>query len=170
MRVFYIGVVMKKIKLTQGKFALVDDEDFEYLNQFKWSVYKDYNTFYVTRQIKLPNGKHRSIKMHREIMKTPKGKLTDHADGNGLNNQKYNLRICTAQENNRNLRHRKIKSSKYKGVYLGNKKYWRAHIGVNSKQVYLGCFSSENEAALAYNEKAKELFGEFAYLNKIKRN
>ncbi len=92
---------MKLIPLTQGKFAQVDDEDYDYLNQWKWYTTKNHKTFYAARHIRI-NGKQKLIYMHRVIMNIIKGYKTDHIDHNGLNNQKYNLRICTCQENNRN--------------------------------------------------------------------
>src|SRR3990167_10308366 len=101
---------MKEIKLTQGKITLVDDEDFEYINQWKWHVIKNKKQthFYAQRS---ENGK--SIRMHRVIMKTPHNKDVDHIDHNGLNNQKNNLRNCTTQENIRN------RTSYGKSSYLG---------------------------------------------------
>lgn len=103
--------------------------------------------------------------MHRLIMNTPEGMLVDHINHDCLDNRKSNLRICTHAENARNKRP-VIGTSKYKGVYWDktNKK-WEAHIRKGKDVKYLGQFKCEKKAALAYNEKAKELFGEFAYLN-----
>src|SRR5690348_11276017 len=105
---------MKKIKLTQGKYALVDDADFEYLNQWKWQAKKCSDTlFYAHRTqrygLRSENKKHH-FKMHKLILKSPKGFEIDHEDGNGLNNQRKNLRICTHSQNGMN---KKLKS---KGV------------------------------------------------------
>ena len=86
---------MKEIQLTQGKVALVDDEDFEYLKQFKWHVINNNGKFYVRKQFLLSNGKVSKVLMHRFIMKPNKDMVIDHLDGNPLNNQKTNLRICT---------------------------------------------------------------------------
>jgi len=157
---------MKKIKLSRGLFAKVDEEDFEYLNQFKWHALKGNTTFYAQRDI----CKNKSVLMHREIMKTPKGKVTDHINHNGLDNRKKNLRICTAQENSCNRRLQKNASSKYKCViqHCITQK-WRAYIRYKKQSIYLGVFNSEKEAALAYNKAAKELFGKFAFLNKISK-
>ncbi|MCK9282549.1 MAG: HNH endonuclease [Melioribacteraceae bacterium] len=163
---------MKKIKLTQGKFALVDDEDFEYLNQFKWCAHKAFDNYYAIRHVTIDN-RQRELQMHRVIMKTPKGKVTDHIDHNGLNNQKSNLRICTARENCCNSKPILGGSSKYKGVSFDtcrakrNWASWKVSIRNGITQISVGYFKTEKEAALVYNEKAKELFGEFAYLNKI---
>jgi len=104
--------------------------------------------------------------MHREIMNAPKGLDVDHIDGNGLNNRKSNLRLCTHAENVHNSRPMRNGSSKYKGVcWHKTYKKWYSSIGKTGKRFYLGRFDNEIDAALAYDKKAKELFGEFAYLN-----
>ena len=168
---------MKEIKLNQkvkykDKFvALVDDEDYEYLNQFNWHAFKNCNTYYVIRNVSLKLvSTHTSISMHRTIMNTTKGMEVDHIDHNGLNNQKSNLRNCTMQQNQTNRR--SYGESKYLGVsfihgkYKNKKlKYIQAAIQSNKKLIYLGCFKTEEEAARAYDTKAKELHGEFANLN-----
>ncbi len=104
--------------------------------------------------------------MHRLIMNAPAGLVVDHIDGNSLNNRKTNLRICTQAQNIHNSRPRRNRSSKYKGVFWNkvNKK-WSVSIRKGDKRIYLGGFDDEIEAALAYDRKAEELFGEFAYLN-----
>ena len=155
---------MKEIKLSQGKVALVDDEDFESLNQFKWSATKIGNTFYAVRNIRV-DGKRTPQYMHGAIMK---GKGIDHRDGNGCNNQKSNLRFCTKSKNAMNMRKQENTSSIYKGVYFNKPaRKWLASIGINGKPIHLGCFDSEIEAAKAYNAKAIEFFCEFANLNVI---
>jgi len=162
-----MGNIMKKIKLTHEKYAIVDDEDFEYLNQFKWYALKTKNNFYAIRSVYLEKCRQTSIQMQREIMKTPKGMLTDHIDFNGLNNQKNNLRICSREENGFHQLIRK--GRKYKGVcWKKENRCWVAQINFCNKKFHLGYFRDEKEAAEAYNIKAKELFGEFAYLNTIK--
>lgn len=154
---------MKEIQLTQGQVALVDDEDFESLNQFKWCAHKHGNTFYAVRSI-YANGK-QSIYMHGAIMG---GKGVDHIDGCGLNNQKSNLRLCTQSQNNMNRNKQGNTSSVYKGVYFSKRdKKWMARIKINRKFIYLGLYNTEVEAAKAYNTKAIELFCEFANLNII---
>ena len=99
-------------------------------------------------------------------MNAPKGMVVDHIDGNGLNNRKSNLRICTKAQNVHNSRPRTNTSSKYKGVFWNkaNKK-WSATIHKGDKWTYIGGFDDEKEAARAYDRKAAEFFGEFAYLN-----
>jgi len=165
---------MKKIKLTQGKFALVDDEDFEQLSKLKWGF--DNSNGYARRVI-CGNEK---IYMHRMIMKTPKRLQTDHINHNKLDNRKINLRIVVQSQNNMN---RKKVNNKYgyKGInFYNHRKYytqttgrvthpktWRANIKINKKRISLGFFFTKEEAAQAYNEAAQKYFGEYAYLNKI---
>jgi hypothetical protein len=153
---------MKLIPLTQGKFAQVDDEGYEYLNQWKWHVKKTINHYSARRWI--TQGE--AISMHRQIMRlTSKEKMViDHKDHNPLNNQKSNLRICTTKQNTVNRTpHGK---SKYLGVWWHEKtKKWIAHIKLNGKPKHLGGFNNEEDAAKLYDIKAKELYGEFANLN-----
>ncbi len=148
------------IPLTKGKVAIVDAEDYERLSKYKWHTVISYKRFYAYRTF---NGKNTA--MHRFIMKPAEGLLVDHIDGNGLNNTKDNLRICTYQQN---ICNRKGwgKNSKYKGLCWDkyNKK-WRAQIHYNRKCRYLGVFEDEVEAAKEYDKEAIRLFGEFAYLN-----
>lgn len=155
---------MKEIKLTQGQIALVDDDDFEALNQYKWSAKKSGSKFYARRSI-IVHGKQITQYMHCEVMK---GKGIDHIDINGLNNQKSNLRICTQSENMMNVQKKENCTSVYKGVnfHKPNSK-WRAAIKINGKQIHLGYFTSEADAARTYNKKAIELFCEFANLNNV---
>ena len=158
---------MKKIPLTQGKFALVDDEDYEWLMQWKWCVYWDGYTWRpirgVHRRRESPTLKRFS--MHREIMKHHGYKLdgmqVDHINHDGLDNRKVNLRVCTKEQNARNARKITNASSKYKGVS------WKPPISKWEVRVrkYIGVYSSEIEAAKAYDKKAKELYGAFANLN-----
>lgn len=153
---------MRTINLTQGKVALVDDEDFEALNQQKWYAHKMGNTFYAERNIPVV-GKQTTLRMHWEIMN---GKSIDHIDHDGLNNQRTNLRFCSQSENCMNTRKCENTTSIYKGV-CWNKRAgkWQVYIMINGKRIHLGYFDSETEAAKAYNEKAIELFIEFANLN-----
>jgi len=157
---------MKEIKLTQGQIAMVDDGDFEYLNQFKWNAYKKKGRFYASRYVGKSNGRQIYASMHWDVMGE---KMIDHIDHNGLNNQKSNLRKCTYAQNMMNGRKRNTNtSSKYKGVcWAKNYNKWISSIRKDDKQIHLGYFESEIDAAMAYNNKAKELFCEFACINTI---
>lgn len=165
---------MKEIALTQGQFALVDDEDYSFLNRWKWRTHKGQYTNYACRTVHV-YGKDQHIFMHKLIMGVFDPSVdVDHIDLNGLNNQKINLRNATKAQNLCNRRSKNNSSSKYKGVSLSRQKYkssvyvcWQAEIQYNKKKYYLGHFKTEEEAALAYNKKAIEIQGEFAYLNKI---
>jgi len=149
---------MKEIKLTQGKLALVDDEDFDELNQYKWRAHKMGNVFYAERHTRSIEPQRTTISMHREITNALKGLQVDHINGNGLNNCKSNLRIVTQRQNQQN-RHTK-KSSMYPGVgwHKDNGK-WQSQIRINGKIKYLGLFEIESDAHEAY-VKALEDMGE----------
>ena len=161
-----------KNKVDSGEFAIVDDEYFEELNKFKWSLMKIYHCEttikYAVRGYRI-NGKYTAILMHREILglKT-KEKKGDHKDGNGLNNQLVNLRVCSHAQNMANRKPKKNGASIYLGVYWSfEKNRWIAGIRVDKKQIYLGSFKDEKEAALSYNEGATIYHKEFARLNII---
>lgn len=163
---------MKTIQLTQGQVALVDDEDYEILSQLKWSAHKQKNNYYAISSCYcyLTKKRHHLI-MHRVIMGCKKGKEIDHIDHNGLNNQKCNLRFATRSQNQQNRRPTNKSLSAYKGV-CWNKKVnkWQADITLSGKLIRIGFYDTEIKAAQAYNEKAKELFGEYAYINTIQYN
>ena len=168
LRIFFIEVFMKLIPLTQGKFAQVDDGDYEWLNQWKWSCCKVLYTYYACRGKSCGNKKQKTVLMHRLINETPKNALTDHRDSNGLNNQKHNLRTCTRSQNGANSKITDGGTSKYKGVcwHKANKK-WRAQIRANNRKIHLGLFEKEIDAATAWNVAAIKYHRDFAYLNKI---
>lgn len=159
---------MKLIPLTQGKFSMVDDSDFDRLNQFKWYAVKDKKSWYAKTYV---DGN--VIPMHRMVLELNDNKIfPDHIDHNGLNNQRNNLRIATKYQNqvNRTATGR----SKYLGVFINTSKYkdktyiyWQSCIQKDGVKEHLGCFKKEEDAALAYNKRASELFGEFANLNII---
>lgn len=159
---------MKQIKLTQGKVALVDESDFNYINQWKWYVNKLGNTYYALR-VDYANGRLNGIPvyMSRLILCINDSKIhVDHKDGNGLNNQKSNLRIATRSQNKANSIKQKNCTSEYKGVSLfKDRNKWRCQIVVNKKRIHIGLFDFEHEAAIAYDIAAKQYFGEFARLN-----
>jgi hypothetical protein len=159
--------VTQQIKLTKGKFAIVDDADFEWLNQWQWQAHFQRGLWYARRtEGKFPFRK--TIPMHNQIKGTPKGMVTDHKDGNGLNNQRDNLRICTRLQNARNSRKSLQNTSGFKGVtYNKESKKWRARITDNRKQFFLGSFNTPEEAGRAYDEAAKKYHGEFSQTNDI---
>lgn len=152
---------MKRIPLTRGMFALVDDADFELVNQFKWCAHKCRNTFYAARNVILPDGRSITQHMHRFLL-TGVSRI-DHEDGNGLNNQRDNLRPATASQNGANrLKAVGEHSSLFKGVYWHKDSgKWMARI----KTIFLGKFKNEIDAAFAYDRAAKRHFGEFVKLN-----
>lgn len=155
-----LGADVRQIPLTRGKFALVDAADYEWLSQYRWSCRGGGNPYAA----RFHNGK--VIWMHREIMQTPPDKVCDHIDTIGLNNRRCNLRNCDHRDNIHNLSKGNRGTSCYKGVFWDKRVgKWCAKIRCDNKVYLLGWFASEVEAALAYDRKAIELFGQYAHLN-----
>jgi hypothetical protein len=157
-----------RIELTQGKFAIVDAEDAPALLAYSWQASKSdktmtsYQTYYARRAERGPDGKPRYVQMHRQIMDAPEEMEVDHRDGDGLNNRRYNLRVCTHAQNGANQRIPKNNRSGFKGVYTQKDcSGWIAKI----QKTYLGLYLSAEEAARAYDTAAVRTFGEFASLN-----
>lgn len=161
---------MREIYLSQGKVALVDDQDFEWLSQWKWSVLITSWTDYAVRSEYVGNYRQKTIRMHRFILGAKKGQEIDHHDRNGLNNQRNNLRFCSGSQNMGNVGS-KPHTSKFKGVCrpTGYKKWW-AQIKRNGKNTLIGVFDREEDAALAYDKAAIETFGNYARINFSRRN
>jgi len=159
---------MKKIPLTQGQVALVDDHDFEELSKFRWCAHKKRNGYYAVR-CPMIDGKQKMVQMHRVIFGVTDPKiLIDHADGNPLNNCRDNLRVCNHSENGRNQGKQKNNRSGYKGVFWDKRKEkWGASIRTRDRRINLGYFSTAELAAKAYNEAAKEHHKQFAKMNPI---
>ncbi len=160
----------KLIPLTQGKFAIVDAEDYDELSQYKWYAKKGNSTYYAGRGVRVyKNGKYvgvRQILMHRVMTKAPKGMLVDHRNHNGLDNRRENMRVCTREQNSHNQLPYRGTSCRYKGVTKHKRDgVFEVNIRYNGKLNYIGRFKDADDAAKAYDKKAKELFGEFAYLN-----
>jgi hypothetical protein len=151
---------MREIPLTHGAVAIVDDEDYLLVSRYRW--------VYVKRPSST-TGYAFSLDIYREMGKflvdRPAGMEIDHVNGNGLDNRRSNLRICTSTENRRNRRKpRAPGASRFKGVRPRNEK-WRAEIKINGEHRCLGTYASEEDAAKAYDAAARELHGEFACLN-----
>ncbi len=154
---------MKEIPLTQGKFAIVDDEDYPYLMRFSWH----WDIDAVATSLRDKKGKSHHIPMHRFIKANTPATFVKFKNGNPLDNRKENL---TEQSRNLNVhRHFKNKncSSKYKGVSKIKAGGFMAYISTKKHRIYIGYFKDEKEAALAYNQKAYEIYGELAYQNII---
>lgn len=161
---------MRRIPLTRGKFAIVDSSDCKWLSKWKWRATRPTPTgierWYAAHTIG-PNGK--TIYMHRLIMLgiRPSGrKLCDHRDGNGLNNQRNNLRLCSAAQNVQNRRKEPGLSSRFKGVYWHRRdQRWVSRLVHRRQSRFLGKFRDEQAAAVAYDVAARSQFGKFARLN-----
>lgn len=150
------GDIMR-IPVGEGQYAFVDAADYEWLKDWNWYLQGGYAARKEGRK---------TIYMHRAIMDPPPGKMVDHHDHNKLNNYRSNLRICSRQENQRNVCKRAGSSSQFKGVGYSKRNHkWSAELVAGGIKIWLGYFTDEIEAARAYDRKAVELFGEFAYLN-----
>lgn len=161
---------MKKVPIFKDQFALVDDDDFDKVAHFKWHKFKSRNksNCYAKRNFRV-NGVSRSQLMHRVILGVTDSKtLIDHINGNGLDNRKQNLRICSNAQNSRNRDKVKNNSSGFKGVSYNKKLLcFESKIGLDNKTINLGLYRTEIEAAIAYNEAAVKYHGQFARLNNI---
>jgi hypothetical protein len=156
--------VTKIIPLAGGHFALVDDEDYERVSALKWHLSP---TGYGAARTPRPERK--LVQLHRFILNPPDDMQVDHINGNGLDCRRENMRLATHQQNQQNRPGEKRRLSKYKGVWLDDRyrKPWRAQIKADRTRYDLGRFASEDDAARAYNDAAKKLHGEFAWLNPI---
>ena len=161
-----------QIPLSQGKVALVSPEDYHFLNQHKWCAQAAKHNHYAVRNAYISKGNYKRHHMHRVILSRMVGcellrtEYCDHINGNGLDNRRENLRICTQTENNRNRRSQRGSSSQYKGVgWYKPAMKWQSYIRVDGKQQNLGLFTSEIEAAKAYDAVALKHFGRFAKPN-----
>ncbi len=155
---------MKKIKLTQGKYALVDDCDYEMLSQYNWHVKRFQYVLYAARQSRI-GGKQTTLRMHRLLVNAPKGMEVDHIDGDGLNNQRSNLRIVTHSQNQMNKPKQSRNTSGFKGVYWDKThKKWKAYITSDGVQKNLGSFKSREDAHQARSQASIAYHKEFAHV------
>jgi hypothetical protein len=157
---------MKLIPLANGGFTIVDAADYDDLVQYRWLLSRNGKRFYVRRfeKVSTPEGsKQKCIYMHRQIMTPPDGMDVDHRFGDGLDNRRENLRICTRVQNSQNSRKRA--TSKHKGVFKTHNNKYAARIYLNGAKTHIGVYEHSEAAARAYDQKVKELFGEFANLN-----
>ena len=160
---------MKKIKLTQGKVALVDDEDYDFINQWNWNVLNGSSKRLYANRLSYEDGykNRKRILMHRLINKTPEGFDTDHINGNGLDNRKANLRTVTRSQNMWNRKPNSKGTSKHKGVcWHKQHRKWIVNIQVNNKRHFIGLFTDEDEAGKAYQDRAKKEFKKYNYKGK----
>jgi hypothetical protein len=154
---------MKEIQLSQGKIAVIDDDDFERVNQYKWFL-SGKTTNYAMAYVKGSGRENqRRIFLHRFIVNCPEGFQVDHINNNKMDNRKENLRITDSFGNNRNRSISSRNTSGYKGVSFKNNAF-EAYINFT----YLGRYKTAEEAALVYNKAAKKRFGVFAKLNEVK--
>jgi hypothetical protein len=155
----------RKIELSNGLNALVDDDMYEYLSNWNWY----FDRGYARRMSTKDEGKRRVIHMHRVILQPKKGLDIDHINGNRLDNRRINLRYATRSQNNMNRFARCVTSkSPYKGVcWRAHAKRWKAYIKINKTQIHIGYFTTAEKAAKAYNKAAIKYFGEFANLNSL---
>ena len=156
------------IPLTQGKFAIVDDEDVARISNIKWHAHRERRgTFRAVNRVNFGSDQRRLVGIERIILQVPTRILIDHINHNPLDNRKDNLRWATYQQNSFNTRKGYVSTtSKFKGVnFAPHAKKWRAYIIAGRKRKHLGYFTNEQAAANAYDEAAKVNFGEFAFLN-----
>ncbi len=182
------GYAFRRIPLTQGRFAIVDPQDYQRLSKYKWRLCrtKGKNVLYAERSIRLPGGKYSRLLMHRQIMENlllasstqnsklrtqnyhrylSDGYVIDHINGSGLDNRRANLRLATVAQNAWNSKKRNPRSG-YKGVWLAaDKGLWRAAIVCHGRRIHLGYFKDKIAAARAYDDAARTYYNEFARLN-----
>jgi hypothetical protein len=163
-RLLRYGYTYRRIYLGEGKWTLLDAEDYYLLMNFKWVIYGTGGNLYAIRHKMVDPNKTRIVYMHREIMNPPAGLLVDHRNCDGLDNRRANLRFATHVQNMYNCRKKKNAASRFRGVWFYKGK-WGSQIKGQGKRIFLGRFEDEVEAAKAYDEAAKKYHGEFARLN-----
>ncbi|MFH0808853.1 MAG: AP2/ERF family transcription factor [Pseudomonadota bacterium] len=159
---------MKLIPLTQGMVATIDDCDYKRAAAFRWQAVLLHGKYYAARSVTVAFKKRATVFLHQYILgKPPEGQEVDHISGDGLDNRRCNLRLCSHQQNMANRKkQRKATSSAWKGVHRHTQTgRWVARIGVDGRRISLGCFGEEIEAARAYDWAAKQIWGEYAATN-----
>jgi hypothetical protein len=166
-RRFKNGYSYRRIDLGEGEWTIVDSVDYYQLSKFKWYLLGTGNKLYAIRSFKTEPLRTRIISLHREIMNSPCGLVVDHRNRNSLDNRRENLRLATKAQNNRNRQKTKSKtSSRFIGVYFDKRRgRWFAKIAYQGKQIWLGYFDTEIEAAKTFDEAATRYRGEFVCLN-----
>ncbi|MBN2020720.1 MAG: hypothetical protein JW749_10915 [Sedimentisphaerales bacterium] len=160
------GYTFRRIYIDDGKYAIVDEQDYYTYCKYKWILSGYGNNWYAVGSMKIDSKRTKLVALHRLIMNAPKGILVDHQNGNGLDNLRVNLRLATYSQNNINRPKKANTSSKYRGVCFEKScQEWGVFIRVNGKQKRIGRFKNEIEAARAYDRAALKYHGEFARLN-----
>lgn len=157
-----MNTINQEIKLTNNKVAFIDEEDYDKVSKLKWYCSNNDGKLYAVNKNK------KVLYMHRLIMSAPDGYEVDHINGDGLDNRKVNLRLCSSSQNKYNQKLSSANTSGFKGVtWNKNKGKWQVQIGSRNKYKYLGLFEDKYNAAKAYNKEAVRLFGDFARVNII---
>lgn len=157
---------MKTIKLTKNQFAIVDDEDYDRINKYKWQAVPNRDKWYAKRSFTVGKCKRIGVRLHRFILNAPPDKDVDHINGNTLDCRKSNLRICNESQNAQNRGKTKSNTSGFKGVSYKKKNHkWYSQIMFDKHNYHIGYFNNPVDAAIAYDKKAIEFFGEFANIN-----
>lgn len=153
---------MAQVRLTSGKVALVDDADYEAVSQFKWNAHFERGRWYACRST-FKGGKRGVVRMHRQILGAGPKDIVDHKNHDGLDNRRENIRICTKQQNQQNMKGHGLWSKGVTFSKVNKRNPWVARIHVSGKTICLGYYKTEGEAASAYREAAHKYHGEFAY-------